>query len=97
MLYLDGKPGCSTSYKSPMIFDPQRLRIADNEYHGMGFTGGITDVTGQGTLSAEAIANHAQSNISTDIGQPVFRLPLRFANSEEARKANGRKASMRST
>ena len=30
MLYLDGKPGTApTSYKSPMIFDPQRLRIAD--------------------------------------------------------------------
>ena len=75
----------------PMIFDPQRLRIADNEYHGMGFTGGITDVTiWPRALSAEAIANHAQGNISTDIGQPVFRLPLRFANSEEARKANGK-------
>lgn len=91
MLYLDGKPGTApTPYKSPLIFDPQRLRIAENEYHGMGFTGGITDVAiWPRALSADAIANHAKGEISTDAGQPVFRLPLRFANAEDARQANG--------
>jgi len=92
MLYLDGKPGTvPTSFKSPIIFDPQRLRIGENEYHGMGFIGGITDVTiWPKLLRVEAIANHAGGEISTDIGKPLLQLPLRFVNAEEARALSGK-------
>ena len=91
MLYFDGKPGTvPTSYESPLIFDPKRLRIGDNEFHGMGFTGGITDVTiWPEVLNAEAISRHARGEISTDFGKTLFSLPLRFTNTEEARQANG--------
>jgi hypothetical protein len=92
MLYLDGKPGTvPTSFKSPFIFDPQRLRIGENEYHGMGFIGGVTDVIiWPKLLRVEAIANHAGGEISTDIGKPLLQLPLRFANAEEARALSGK-------
>ena len=89
MLYLDGKPGTApTQYKSPLIFDPKRLRIGDNEFHGKGITAGITDVTiWSEILSAEAISKHARGE--TNVGKPLLSLPLRFANATEAQQANG--------
>ena len=45
MIYLDGRPETvPTSFNSPLIFNSKRLRIGDNEFHGMGLNGGITDV-----------------------------------------------------
>jgi hypothetical protein len=91
MLYLDGKPGTApTSYKSPLVFDPKLLRIGDNELRGMGFTGGITDVRiWPKVLNAEVISKHALGEVSSDADTPLVNLPLRFANAEEARQANG--------
>jgi hypothetical protein len=91
MLYIDGKPSTApTSYKSPLVFDPKLLRIGDNELRGMGFTGGITDVRiWPKALSAEVISKHALGEVSSDADTPLVNLPLRFANAEEARQANG--------
>jgi hypothetical protein len=90
MLYLDGKPGTArTSYKSPLVFDPKLLRIGENELRGMGFTGGITDVRiWPKVLNAEVISKHALGEVSS-ADSPLVNLPLRFANAEEARQANG--------
>jgi len=87
-LYLDGKPATQwTPYKSPLIFNPKRLRIGDNELRGMGFSGGgITDVTIWPTvLSEEIILNLSSGSISEDLGTPLFSLPLRFDNIEAAK------------
>jgi hypothetical protein len=87
-LYLDGKPATQwTPYKGPLIFNPKRLRIGDNELRGMGFGGGgITDVTiWPKVLSEEIILNLSSGSISKDLGTPLLSLPLRFDNIEAAK------------
>jgi hypothetical protein len=86
-LYLDGKPATRwTSYKGPLIFNPKRIRIGDNELRGMGFDGGsITDVTiWPKVISEENILNLPGGIIREEFGAPLLSLPLRFDNIEAA-------------
>ena len=89
MIYFDGTPATlPTPYKSSLSFNPKYLRIGDNEMRRMGYNGGISDVKiWKKVLDAETIQNHAQGLISSDLGEPLVDLPMRFPNVQDAKES----------